>query len=123
MPLIARNRRRRRMTTLARARRHLQKVSPYLSLLLLLVPLALVEPLKLVAVILAGKGHWITGTVTMITAYLVSLLFVERLFRVIKPKLMTLDWFEKLWTRFASTRDRLISWAKACITRQKEEAV
>src|SRR5512132_4000807 len=92
MPLIARIRRRRGMTFLARTRRRLQKMSPYLSLVLLLVPLLLVEPLKLVAVFIAGKGHWLTGTGMLIGAYAVSLLFVERLFRMIKPKLMTLGW-------------------------------
>jgi len=86
MPLIARIRRRREMTFLARTRRRLQKMSPYLSLALLLVPLLLVEPLKLVAVFIAGKGHWLTGTGMLIGAYAVSLLFVERLFRMIKPK-------------------------------------
>jgi hypothetical protein len=62
MPVIARIRRRREMTFLARTRRRLQKMSPYLSLALLLVPLLLVEPLKLVAVFIAGNGHWLTGT-------------------------------------------------------------
>jgi hypothetical protein len=95
MPLIARIRRRREMTFLARTRRRLQKMSPYLSLALLLVPLLLVEPLKLVAVFIAGKGHWLTGTGMLIGAYAVSLLFVERLFRMIKPKLMTLGWFAR----------------------------
>jgi hypothetical protein len=78
------------MTFLARTRRRLQKMTPYLSLVLLLVPLLLVEPLKLVAVFVAGEGHWLTGTGMLIGAYTASLLFVERLFRVVKPKLMTL---------------------------------
>jgi hypothetical protein len=30
-------------------------------LLLLLVPLGMIEPLKIVAVIVAGKGHWLSG--------------------------------------------------------------
>jgi hypothetical protein len=58
MPLIVRIRRRREMTFLARTRRRLQKMSPYLSLALLLVPLLLVEPLKFVAVFIAGKGAY-----------------------------------------------------------------
>ena len=111
MPLIARIRRRREMTFLARTRRRLQKMSPYLSLALLLVPLLLVEPLKLVAVFIAGKGHWLTGTGMLIGAYAVSLLFVERLFRMIKPKLMTLGWFVRLWIWFTAFRAKVIPWA------------
>jgi hypothetical protein len=108
MPLIARIRRRRRMTFLARTRRRLQKMTPYLSLVLLLVPLLLVEPLKLVAVFVAGEGHWLTGTGMLIGAYTASLLFVERLFRVVKPKLMTLGWFARLWTWFVTLRNKVI---------------
>jgi hypothetical protein len=34
-----------------------------------------------------------TGTGMMIAAYAASLLVVERLFKIVKPKLMTLNWF------------------------------
>ena len=111
MPLIARIPRRRQMTLLARTRRHLQKMSPYLSLVLLLVPLLLVEPLKLVAVCVAGEGHWLTGTAMLVATYAASLLFVERLFRVVKPKLMMLGWFARLWMWFAALRNKVIPWA------------
>ena len=81
-------RRQARMTFLARIRRRLQKISPYLSLVLLLIPLLLVEPLKVVALVVAGKGHWLTGTGMLVVTYAASLLIVERLFRVVKQKLM-----------------------------------
>jgi hypothetical protein len=108
MPLIARIRRRRQMTLLARTRRRLQGMSPYLSLVLLLVPLLLVEPLKLVAVCVAGEGHWLTGTAMLVATYAASLLFVERLFKVVKPKLMMLGWFARLWMWFSALRNKLI---------------
>jgi len=110
MPLIARIRRPGKMTALARTRRRLQKIRPYLSLVMLLVPLLIVEPLKLLALIVAGKGHWFTGTGMILGAYAVSLLVVERLFRVVKPKLMTISWFSKLWTWFTAIRD--MTWAR-----------
>jgi hypothetical protein len=69
-------------------------------LVLLLIPTSVVEPLKLVAVALAGEGHWVTGTVMIVIAYAASLLLVERLFRIVKPKLLTLPWFVWLWARF-----------------------
>ena len=56
------------MTFLTKARRRIQKTSPYLSLLVLLVPLLLVEPLKIAALFIAGKGHWITGTGILVAA-------------------------------------------------------
>ena len=111
MPLIVRPRRRRAMTFLALTRRHLQKLAPYLSMAVLLVPLLLVEPLKLVALVVAGKGHWLIGTGMIVGAYAASLFVVERLFKAVKPKLMMLGWFAALWTRFVTFRSKVIPWA------------
>jgi hypothetical protein len=46
-----------------RLRRSIERLGPYQSLVLLLIPASLVEPLKLIAAVVAGEGHWITGTV------------------------------------------------------------
>jgi hypothetical protein len=70
---------------------------PYQSLAVLLIPVSCVEPLKLIAVAVAGEGHWIASTTKIIGAYAASLLFVERLFRSVKPKLLKLRWFARLW--------------------------
>jgi hypothetical protein len=69
-------------------RRAIERLGPYQSLALLAVPLCVVEPAKLVAVAIAGKGHWITGTGMLVAAYAVSILVVERLFLIVKPKLL-----------------------------------
>jgi hypothetical protein len=116
MPPIPRKSRRRRMTVLRRA---IQKLGPYQSLALLLVPVTLVEPLKLVALVVAGEGHWLTGTAMIVGAYAVSLLFVERLFRVVKPKLMTLSWFAKLWTQWMALRNKLSPWSSVPVDGSK----
>jgi hypothetical protein len=94
-------------------RRWVQSLGPYASLCVVVVPLAIVEPLKLVAAVVAGSGHWVTGTVTIGCAYLVSLFFVERLFVIAKPKLLTLRWFAAAWTWFVAMRGKalaLIKW-------------
>jgi hypothetical protein len=75
---------------LARLRRSIEGLGPYQSLALLLVSTSLGEPLKLIAVVVAGDGHWIAGTVMIIAAYAASLLVGERLFKMVKPKLLTL---------------------------------
>jgi hypothetical protein len=86
----------------------IERMGPYQSLLLLAVPTSLIEPLKLIAVAVAGKGHWITGTVMIIAAYGCSLLFVERLFHVVKPKLLTLPWFLRLWNWVVFVRGKVV---------------
>ena len=40
--------------------------------------------------------------------YTASLLLVERLFRIAKPKLLTLPWFAWLWTQFIFLRSKML---------------
>ena len=88
-------------------KRSIERLGPYQSLFLLAVPISLVEPLKLLAVAIAGAGHWITGTAMIVGAYASSLLFVERLFVIVKPKLLKLRWFARPWCRLIILRYRL----------------
>ncbi len=82
----------------------IERLPPYPSLLLLAVPLAIVEPLKLGALLILGDGHLIIGTVAIAFAYAVSLFLTERLFVVVKPKLLELSWFETVWKWFVVAR-------------------
>ena len=77
-------------------RHFIERLSPYQALTLLAVPVCLVEPLKLAAVAVVGEGHWITGAAMIAAAYAGSLLLVERLFLLVKPKLLRLRWFARL---------------------------
>jgi hypothetical protein len=86
----------------------IERLGPYQSMALLLVPACVVEPIKLIAVAVAGDGHWITGTGMIIIAYTASLLVVERLFRIVKPKLLTLPWFARIWSRFTALREKVL---------------
>jgi hypothetical protein len=95
---------------MGKARNYIRNFSPYSCLLLLGAPLAIVEPLKLAAIFIFGTGHWITGSLVMLLAYSVSLLVVERLFKIVKPKLLTLRWFVVIWTWFVATRDKAFRW-------------
>ena len=90
-------------------RRSLEGLPPYPSLAVVAVPLSIVEPLKLAAVLVAGDGHWLTGTFVLIGAYAVSLFVTERLFAVVKPKLLTLPWFTAIWSWFVARRDRALA--------------
>jgi hypothetical protein len=89
-------------------RQAIERLGPYQSLALLAVPTAMIEPLKFVAVAIAGEGHWITGTAMIVVAYAGSLFVVEQLFRIVKPKLMTLSWFAKLWAKVLIARVKVV---------------
>jgi hypothetical protein len=107
MPAITRKRRW-KITALLAARRYIRRLGPYQSLALMLLPILLVEPLKIVALFVVGHGHWLTGTGMLVAAYGVSLVVVERLFKVVKFKLMTMNWFADLWRWFTAVRDRML---------------
>jgi hypothetical protein len=94
----------------ARARARTEDPEPYQSLLLLAGPVCLVEPMKLAAVAIAGEGQWIAGTGMIVTAYATSLLLVEGLFLITKPKLLTLPWFALIWTRFVALHATVMRW-------------
>ena len=113
MPHLPQIRPRRSMTALASIRRRIQRLGRYQSLALILLPLLLVEPLKFVALIFAGNGHWIAGTGMLVGAYAASLIFVERLFRVLKPKLLMMNWFATVWAWFSEVREKTVAWAKS----------
>ena len=70
-------------------------------------------PLKLAAVFIFGGGHLVAGLMVMLSAYLVSALLVERLFEIVKPKLLTLSWFVVIWKRFVETRRKAFRWLKS----------
>jgi hypothetical protein len=78
--------------------------------MILAVPLAVVEPLKLATIFIAGEGHWITGGLVMLLAYAVSLFVTEWLFVIVKPKLLTLPWFARAWAWFVAVRDETRRW-------------
>lgn len=91
-------------------RRAIANLGPYPSLFILVVPFVIVEPAKLVALFIAGSGHWIIGAVTIACAYALSLLVVERLFMIVKPKLLTLRWFAAVWKWFVAARGAMLGW-------------
>jgi hypothetical protein len=95
---------------LARLRQQIARLPPYPALLVVAGPLAVVEPLKLATVLIAGEGHWITSAVVLLFAYAVSLFVTHWLFVVVKPKLLTLPWFAWTWKKFVSWRDRAWRW-------------
>jgi len=88
-------------------RRSIEGLGPHQSLALLALPVCLVEPLKLIAVFFVGEGHWITGSAMITLAYAASSIVVERLFMIVKPKLLKLRRFARLWSWFIVQRYKL----------------
>jgi hypothetical protein len=111
MPALIRPRIHHSMTLAAAARRRIQQFGPYKSLAVLLVPLMVVEPVKMTGVAVVGLGHWVGGACMIVGAYAAGILVVDRLFRVVKSKLYTMRWCamlaQKLQQCFARSRRAL----------------
>ena len=100
------------MPSLLYLRRVIRRLGPYASLALVALPLAIVERMKLAAAVVLGAGHWMTGSLVMICAYALSILLVEWLFKLVKPKLLELAWFAAIWTSFVEVRHKLLCWLR-----------
>jgi hypothetical protein len=98
---------------IARKLRHsIERLGPYPSLLIVAVPLAIAEPLKVAAMFVLGGGHWMVGVIVIICAYAISLFITERLFVIVKPNLLKLPWFAAAWSWFVAVRDKALRWLR-----------
>lgn len=77
----------------------LDRLPPYPTLVLFLVPFAVLEPLKLWGLWLVGTGRLGFGSTVLVTAHLSSIVLVERLFHVTRAKLLTIGWFAVVYGR------------------------
>ena len=63
------------------------------GLSLVLVPLAILEPVKPVAFYLTAKGHVLSGGAVLIFGEIIKVTLVEQVIEITKPKLMSFRWF------------------------------
>lgn len=72
-------------------------------LLLLAVPFAIAEPMKIIGLLLIAHGTVKTGVAVTILAHLATFLIVERIYHAGREKLLTYAWFAWImrYVRFA----------------------
>ena len=73
-----------------------QRLPAYGALVMLAVPFIVAEPAKVYGLFLIGKGHLAWGIITIIAAYLVSLLLVDTIYDGARPQLRSIKWFAGL---------------------------
>ena len=91
----------------------LERLGPYSSLAILVIPVIVIEPLKVASFAIIGSGRFVLGTAALAISQGLSLIVIERLFGIVKPKLLTLRWFALVWSLYTDLRDRLLSWLGA----------
>ena len=70
---------------------------PYAALLVFAVPLAIVEPLKLLALWHFAQGRMVAGVLTFAFAQIAALGLSVLVFDLVRDKLLTIGWFAKLY--------------------------
>ena len=96
-----------------RVRRWIISLGPYSSLALFAVPLIILEPAKPLSAYLIGTGHFFAGAVTFITAEVLKLTFVERLFQLNRNKLLSIPafaWGYQYWRRMMDAVESMEAW-------------
>ena len=85
-----------------RAGRWVTSLRPYPSLALFAIPVIILEPAKPLSGYLLGTGHFFAGAVVFITAEVLKLTLVERLFHLNRDKLLSIPafaWGYQYWRR------------------------
>lgn len=93
-----------------RVEKAIGSLPPYVILVLLVVPFAIAEVTKAYAVILMASGHFRTGLIMMISAYILSVVFCERTLHAGRDQLMTIGWFKILFDWVMAIKDHLLDW-------------
>lgn len=93
-------------------------LTPYPTLALFAVPLIILEPVKPIAVYLAGTGRIGTGVFVIVVGEIAKLILVERLFSVSRNKLMSIPAFAWTFGKYGKGIDWLRSFAAWKSTRR-----
>ena len=102
-----------RQALLERVGRWVRSLRPYPSLALFAVPVILLEPAKPLSGYLIATGHFFAGAVIFITAEVLKLTIVERLFQLNKDKLLSIPvfaWGYRYWRVMMDTVESLEIW-------------
>jgi hypothetical protein len=98
---------------IARLEARLARLPPYGALLTFVAPSILLLPIKFAAFWFGVHGHYSAALASVIVGKLLATAIVARLYRVLRPTLMTIGWFAWADTRFFAWRDRAYAFVKA----------
>lgn len=73
------------------------QASPPQALIALLIPIIVITPFNILGLRLLAMGLIIQGIAIEIIVKLITTLFVARIFRLVKPALLTFFWFSKIY--------------------------
>jgi hypothetical protein len=87
----------------------IEGLNRYVALSLVLVPLAILEPVKPVGFYLTAKGHLFSGGSVIVIGEIIKVTLVEQVIEITKPKLLSFHWFAWMYSRWEAVLERLHS--------------
>lgn len=99
-----------------------RRLPPYPAMILFLLPGAILFPVKLSALWLLANGHEIWGTMIFIVGKLFGTAVGARIYLILRPTLVTLNWFARAEAWVFDWRDRIYARVKAMPAWQKAAA-
>jgi len=90
-------------------RRFMDRLAPYPTLIVFLIPAVVHELMRVAAIWLFHKHLWISGILMYVAADIIGIALVAFLFETCKPKLLSIPWFAKLYGWFEAAH----RWAHA----------
>ncbi len=89
----------------------IERLPPYATLLVFLIPVVLLLPLKLLGVWLLAHGSWVGAMTVLALAKLISMGVTAFIFELTRPKLLQLAWFRWLYEHMLVW----LAWAHALV--------
>jgi hypothetical protein len=86
--------------------RLIERLPPYGALLLFLIPVAVIEPLKIVAIDQIAHGHLLRGALAFVVLKFVGLGLIAFIFDLTREKLLTIGWFARFYAFVIYWRDK-----------------
>jgi hypothetical protein len=97
----------------ARMEAQIAALPPYGALFAFLLPVALVFPLKVMALYLVATGHLISATVLLLAAKVAGTAVLARVFTLTQPQLMRVGWFATLYNTVMPWKEALFAHIRA----------
>jgi len=107
----------------ARLEAWLARLPPKVALVVFIAPSALVLPIKLAAVGFALHGNLALATSSILLGKMLATALVARLYRILRPTLITVPWFLAAETWVFKWRDRLYAFVDSLPAWQKTKAL
>lgn len=108
---------------IARLEAWLLTLRPYPALLAFVAPSILILPIKVAALFFATKHLFGLALVSLIVGKLLATAILARLYRILRPTLMSIWWFAKADTWFFYWRDQAYAFVKSLPAWQKAVAL